>query len=682
MARSTTLSPNRRATAISKLFAGVLVLVVVIGALGLTGVVPQVRRAIPGLAQTPPAYQTIRVRRGDITVGVTATGPIAALTTIPLTFKTSGKLADLKVAVGEQVKQGQILAVLDPTDLKTALDQAKSNLDQVQANKIKVEAGPTAAQKDVAQASLASSKDAAATAQQNVATTRTSVADDVTTAQSSVHTAQLSLTAAQHALQVAQDQQARGLVADQGAVTTAQKNLDTVKASVAANVPILLESIEKAKTSLWSAQVSRDNTCSRSQGADCVAANITVSGAQTSLNTAADQVKQSNITAQQQIATAQTQLDQANTQLSGDKDKLAAAIVSAQDQVNQAAAGLANARTGVDQAQHKAAATVASAEAQAQQASDSARSSEASYRQSTAPPDPADVAAAKAQVVNAQAALATAQANLDAAALTAPMAATVATINGSVGQFVSGGPVAVGDTALFTLVDLSKLKVTAQVNEADIGQVQVGNAVTFSVNAFPAKTFTGKVVSVQPLGTVTQNVVNYAVTCAVDPPKDAVLFPGMTAIATIIADQRTGVLRVPNTALTFAQTALRSGLVRGAGRGPATTATGEAGGPSASPQPRVPQSSTGAGTANNGPAGGNQSPTKQGFVLSLNNGSLVPMRVTVGITDGTDTEVVAGLSDGDSVVDGPATGPAAGAGNRGGGPGPGGNPLSGGLRSG
>jgi hypothetical protein len=66
--------------------------------------------------------------------------------------------------------------------------------------------------------------------------------------------------------------------------------------------------------------------------------------------------------------------------------------------------------------------------------------------------------------------------------------------------------------------------------------------------------------------------------------------------------------------------------------------------------------------------------------LSLNNGQLVLTRVTLGISDGTVTEVVAGLKDGDSIVGGQETGSAGSTGSRVGGPGPGGSPLSGGLR--
>src|SRR5438034_5905558 len=152
---------------------GVAVIIVagLIALLNLTGAFALVRPYVPGLAPAAPTYQTTVARRGDVVVSVTATGPVAAVSSVPLTFKTSGKLAELKVAVGDRVQPGQVLAVLDTTDLKTALAQAQATLDQADANLAKVQAGPTTAQKDVAQASLDNAKRSAANAQTSVATT-------------------------------------------------------------------------------------------------------------------------------------------------------------------------------------------------------------------------------------------------------------------------------------------------------------------------------------------------------------------------------------------------------------------------------------------------------------------------------------------------------------------------------
>jgi HlyD family secretion protein len=701
MARSVVVPlPGKRRAVAPWALGGAALLIIILAILALTGALAQARDLIPGLRQSAPAYQTATVQRGNIEVSVTATGPIEAVNSLPLTFKTSGKLAELDVQPGDRVKKGQVLAKLDTTDLQTALEQAKANLAQAQANLAKVQAGATAEQRNAAKVAVDNARTAAANAQANVATAKANAAQSIAAAQGNVRTAQLNVQAAQDALQAAQDQQARGLAADQVAVQNAEKNLEAAKAAAAADLPIQQQNLEKAKDSLWSAQINRDAICGRSKGPDCQAANANVAAAETAVTQAAAQVAQSQQQDQQQIAQAQAQLDQARAQLENDKAKLAAAVTSAQNQLKQAQAALANAQTSVAQAQAQATATVQNAQAQADQAAGALKAAEASYQQTVAPPDPADIAAAKAQVINAQAAVDQAQANLDAAVLTAPFDGVVAEVNGTVGQQVSGGPVGGSSSssstsssstgALITLVDLTNLRVTTQVNEADIAKVKVGDPVTFSVSAFPDKVFTGKVLSIQPVGTVVQNVVNYNVVCSIQSTPDATLYPGMTAAATIIADRRNGVLVVPNTALSFAQTAIRDRLVSFAGFGGArqtgggeTPAARQQTGQRAQARPTGSAGTTGSGGGffrSGGQTGavGQESAANRGIVLTLKDGQLVPVRVTMGITDGTRTEILSGLNEGDTVVIG-ATGAAASrttGQTRPGGPGgPGGGPV-------
>src|SRR5581483_4412045 len=96
------------------------------------------------------------VIRGDVVASVSATGSIVAVNDLPLTFKMSGKLAELDVQTGARVAKGQTLARLDTTDLQRALDQAKAQREEAEANLAKIEAGPTTAQRNVARAAVTS----------------------------------------------------------------------------------------------------------------------------------------------------------------------------------------------------------------------------------------------------------------------------------------------------------------------------------------------------------------------------------------------------------------------------------------------------------------------------------------------------------------------------------------------
>src|SRR5215471_10929496 len=73
--------------------------------------------------QQAVTYQTSNVNRGTLQVTVSATGPVTSPASVPLSFPSSGKLSELDVSVGQQVKAGQVLAKQDPTDLQSAVDQ-------------------------------------------------------------------------------------------------------------------------------------------------------------------------------------------------------------------------------------------------------------------------------------------------------------------------------------------------------------------------------------------------------------------------------------------------------------------------------------------------------------------------------------------------------------------------------
>ena len=98
--------------------------------------------------------------------------------------------------------------------------------------------------------------------------------------------------------------------------------------------------------------------------------------------------------------------------------------------------------------------------------------------------------------------------------------------------------------------DLTKMQVEAYVDEADIGKIQAGQEVLFTVDAFPERTFSGKVSQVRFAPKQEQNVVTYATVIEVANP-DLVLRPGMTATVSIIANEKKDVLRLPNIALRF-----------------------------------------------------------------------------------------------------------------------------------
>ena len=174
--------------------------------------------------------------------------------------------------------------------------------------------------------------------------------------------------------------------------------------------------------------------------------------------------------------------------------------------------------------------------------------SELDEKLSTYQSDLAQINAAKAQISQYQATLKTALTNLGYTKIIAPVDGTVISR-----EIDLGSPVAASFQApeLFTVAqDLTKMQIEVSVSEADIGRVEEGQDVTYTLDGYPDSTFTGKVTQVRLSPTTESNVVTYTVIVDVN-NEDLKLKPGMTANVSIITDKSENVLCVPNMALKF-----------------------------------------------------------------------------------------------------------------------------------
>ena len=155
---------------------------------------------------------------------------------------------------------------------------------------------------------------------------------------------------------------------------------------------------------------------------------------------------------------------------------------------------------------------------------------------------------AEAMVQIKKASLDNAQVNLERCTIYSPVDGTVISRNVDVGQTVAAS---LSAPTLFIIAnDLAKMQIDANVSEADIGTIEEGQPVSFTVDAFPERKFTGRVMQIRNSPTTVQNVVTYDTVIEVSNP-DLKLRPGMTANASIITAQRSGVLKIPNAALRF-----------------------------------------------------------------------------------------------------------------------------------
>ena len=141
-----------------------------------------------------------------------------------------------------------------------------------------------------------------------------------------------------------------------------------------------------------------------------------------------------------------------------------------------------------------------------------------------------------------------AKVDLDRTAIRSPVDGVVIKRSVDAGQTVAASLQA---PELFVIAkNLTDMQVYAQIDEADVGRIRVGQPATFTVDSFPGRTFNGEVKEVRKSAQVVQNVVSYTVVVSAPNP-DQLLLPGMTANVRVVTDQRQAALRVPNAALRF-----------------------------------------------------------------------------------------------------------------------------------
>jgi len=160
----------------------------------------------------------------------------------------------------------------------------------------------------------------------------------------------------------------------------------------------------------------------------------------------------------------------------------------------------------------------------------------------------AQVEHALAQVKHREAALHNSKVDLEHTVIRSPLDGVVIQRNVDIGQTVAASLQA---PTLFTIAqDLSKMQVDTNVDEADIGRIQVGQRVTFTVDAFPGREFSGQVEQIRKASQTIQNVVTYTVVVSAE-NQDQQLLPGMTANVQLVIEERQAVLKVRNAALRF-----------------------------------------------------------------------------------------------------------------------------------
>jgi HlyD family secretion protein len=407
-------------------------------------------------------YRTAAVDRGTIVATVSATGQLNAVTTVQVGSQVSGLVKEVLVDFNTPVRKDQLIARIETDVFQAKVNAAIADLDSTQAQVLNQRANVEKVRADVENA--------------------------------------------------------------RAAAATADANVERMKADV-----------ENARAVIATAQanVARDSA--------------TASNARLELDRRVELIKQDLISKSERDL-AQTTYDTAQAQVEATR---------AQERAGEAALRSSQAQLTAGQSQVRAAvAQVSSAQAALQVAEAQQKSAEATVRQK-------------------QAAVEQARLDLVHTEIRAPVDGVVVSRAVDPGQTVAASLQA---PTLFTIAqDLTQMQVEAAVDEADVGRLREGMGATFTVDAFPGRTFSGRISQIRKAAQVVSNVVSYTTIITVS-NADLTLLPGMTANVRIQTDRRDEALRVANAALRFrpvdavdagSAARPRTGSDDGSGRGPA-----------------------------------------------------------------------------------------------------------------
>nr|NNM89674.1 HlyD family efflux transporter periplasmic adaptor subunit [Bacilli bacterium] len=646
-----------------------------------------------------PTTDIYTVGLGDITQTISASGTIAPAKEEQLSFTgTSGAVQSIPVTVGQKVTKGEVLASLDSSSQQIAYQEAQVSVTSAKASLQSAIAKAAQTAEPPTATTIASAKLAVTKAQQTLSSALQQLHDqqlaynDRTSAKQAVISAENSLTQQQNALEQAQLSEQKAvlqakesqsgatpadiavlknnvIVAQQG-VTSANQQLSLAQS----NLSILYQNLQLAEQTLSNdsqnnasaTQIQADENAVRqaqssynSGQSSLLNSQNSVTNAESSLENAqktlGDAQPASNTPAGQLIAnslaSAKASLASANQQDQAAKENLAISQAIYNDRLT-AQEQVQNAQTTVAQDQL------------------SLQSAKISLAQTLQPLDPnviaqsnASVLQAKASLANANAQLQSAKQNLSGTTIIAPINGIVAAINITQGQSdtSNNNPAIIVDGSL-----TSNLEQTVSVPESEIGSVKPGETVTATATAFPTQTFTGKVLTVNPIPQVVSNVTEYTVTTSIQNVSNE-LKPGMTTQVTITTNTANNVITVPAIALTTIGNLEgvyvvgtrkpgrfggqfgggfrhRGGTGQGAGTGSSSTTTGAAFG-----QGTMPSSTSSTGNAS---STGNTSRSSFGSSLtSTPYGNQVYFQpVTVGLFGTSSVQITKGLTAGEQIL--------------------------------
>ncbi len=457
-------------------------------------------------------FELVRVTRGNVVREVSETGQVKKSEELNLGFKLSGVIEQIYIEVGEQVKEGDILAKLENSQLKIQLQEAEANLELNQAQLDKLLAGASP--------------------------------QDIQIAQTSVDNAQLSFQSAKQSLE---DIKSQGQDNVESAYEDALNILDDsyLKIANAFNTADLIQRTYFTKSDQQSVTVkenkerignAKDQTKAYLDAAKANQLHPDIDEAllnmKSNLNTVSDALKIIRNTCEDPYYK--------NTVSSTNKSSLD----THRGYINTALTNVANTQQTISSTKITNTINGNTYQASFDTAKGQLRAAEDNLVKIMAPPRQEDIDLYQAQLNQAKAKVRLLEKKIEDTVLKSPVGGQIVRVNKSEGEIVQS---ALSD-ALLTLLPTSPFKIEVDIYEEDVVKMEVGNEVDISLVAFPNTTLEGKVAFIDPAEKMIDGVVYYEVIISFNNPPLGVK-PGMTVDLIITTGLRENVLVIPGEAI-------------------------------------------------------------------------------------------------------------------------------------
>ena len=479
-------------------------------------------------SDAPVEQRTVTVARGDITATVTASGTVERAGIVELSFASAGTITEVNVEPGQSVSVGDVLAAVDDT---AALQQLAA-----------------------AESTLAQAVQSAASTDASVASASAALADARRVAKETNRRNRLAVDQAQESLRVAQDLWDEScldpdnamcpnpaaqtqLRAAEASVDSAQRALDTAVENAANNATGYDIAVDQAGELLTQRQNQENSSCEGvgSGTAACTSAQTATVTARQAYDNAIRARTTGLLVDQQAQQTASLSLASANVALQQAQAELRKAGA---DSVRSARQALETAERTLEQGKVSGEQAISSAE--------SALNSALAAQRTVEVPDGAEVTAAEAAIEAAQVGVEVAQRAVDETRLVTPVAGTIGSVPYVVGELATSA----GSQGGITVLPEGPLEVVADFAESDAANIFIGALATVTFDALAGEQAEGTVVAVNPVATTSATgLITYGVRVQVSDAPSAAR-EGMTASVSVLVDEVSGALVVPQGAIT------------------------------------------------------------------------------------------------------------------------------------